>query len=135
MKNKDSLRLIKMLTALISFIALLMWFSIDEAEAGDYRHHDDTVINNYYSETLTETSYTNDTDIAKGVALSLATNHPFDFDTKKLQGSINGGYYDGQNALSLGLAKRFDKTDALLHTSYGQNAGKHAVTLGAVWRF
>lgn len=74
-------------------------------------------------------------EISKAVALSLASNHPFDFATKQWQASVNGGYYDGQNALSMGLAKRFEGMDALWHTSYGQNSGKHGVTLGAVFRF
>ncbi len=103
--------------------------------------HDRTTINetnNYFTlveETYINESYINDKDISKGIALAIASSHPFDFATKKWQASVNGGYYDGENALSLGIAKRFDGADALFHSSYGQNAGKQAITFGGVWRW
>ena len=76
----------------------------------------------------------NDIDVAGGVALAIASYHPFDFVTKKLQASINGATYDGQTRVSFALAKRVNKT-ILFHTSYGQNSGKDALTFGGVWRF
>jgi hypothetical protein len=89
--------------------------------AGGY--HDKTY--NYYNETteINETTYIND-DISKGVALALATYHPFTYNSEKWQGSINGAAYDGESALSMGLAKKFDSIDALFHSSYGQNNGR-----------
>ena len=103
---------------------------IAPANAGDYRHHD--TVNNYYETTeVTQDSI----DESSGIALALATYHPFDYATKKWQASANSAIYDGQSALSMGLAKRFDGMDALLHTSYGQNNGKDALTFGLLWRF
>jgi hypothetical protein len=111
------------------FLLLFVSFNV---MAGGY-HHDKTY--NYYETTeTTEVNYM-DSDVSKGVALSLATSHQFDFATKKWQGSVNSAMYDGESALSLGAAKRFDGMDALLHTSYGQNNGKHAATFGISWRF
>ncbi|MCZ6898265.1 MAG: hypothetical protein O7D95_06135 [Betaproteobacteria bacterium] len=74
-------------------------------------------------------------ELSKAVALALATNHPFTYDTYKWQASVNGAFYNGENALSLGIAKRFEKIDALWHSSYGQNGGNSAITFGSVWRF
>lgn len=111
-----------LLTACISF---MMWST---ANADKYRHQEPVV----YYETTQENYYS---DSAGGIALAIATFHPFDYATKKWQGSVNSGYYDGESAVSFGLAKRFDGMDALLNSSYGQNNGKHAATFGILWRF
>ena len=109
---------------------LILMFMSFGVMADKWHDHQEPV--NYYE--TTEVSYY-DSDVSKGVALALATYHPFSFATKKWQGSVNTAVYDGQNALSLGLAKRFDGMDALLHSSFGQNDGKPALTFGMLWRF
>ena len=125
-------------------IILLLLLIPSSVLAGGYHHEDvnnyftveETYVNEtYVTENYISESYINDKDISKGIALAIATNHQFDFATKKWQASVNGGFYDGENALSLGIAKRFDGADALFHSSYGQNAGKQAITFGGVWRF
>ena len=125
----------------MKYLLLLFPFTV---YAGGYHHEDVNnyftveetyVTENYVTENYISESYINDKDISKGIALAIASSHPFDFATKKWQASVNGGYYDGENALSLGIAKRFDGADALFHSSYGQNSGKQAVTVGMVWRW
>lgn len=112
----------------MKYLILLLSFS---AYAGDYTRE-----YNYYPAPIENyTTYIYNADISKHIALALATSHPFDFATKQWQASVNGAFYDGENALSLGIAKRFDGIDALLHSSYGQTSGKHALTLGGVFRF
>ena len=73
-------------------------------------------------------------DDSKAIALALAFDHSFDFDTNKLQASINGSSYDGEKAISFALAKRYKK-GVLFKTTYGQNNGKDGLTIGGSWRF
>jgi hypothetical protein len=109
------------------YLILLLSFNV---MAGNY---DNDVINNYY--VAPEVNYIGDSNASKGVALALATWHPFTYNSEKWQGSINGAAYDGESALSMGLAKKFNGIDALFHSSYGQNNGKDALTFGMLWRF
>lgn len=75
-------------------------------------------------------------DLAGGIAVSAAVNHQFDFSYSGWQGSVNGAWYEGENAVSFGAANRFDWLDgALMHGSYTQNDGKHLWTIGGTWRF
>ena len=94
----------------------------------------DRTTNNYYYPTETVEAAEND-EVAKAAALAIATYHPFDFATNKWQASVNAAVYDGEDAVSFAAAKRFEDTDVLIHTSYGQNNGKHAITIGGLWRF
>lgn len=135
---------------------VLLFFIISFNVAANDKHSDTiindySVVNNYYNgdpdsntrdeidepddADTNESGGSGDTRIAQGIALSLATNHPFDYATNQWQGSVNASFYESESALSLGLAKRFEKMDALWHMTYGKNNSSSATTLGAVWRF
>lgn len=94
--------------------------------------------NNYYDVTeITETvdPGVNNSDISAGIALAIATNHPFSYLTPKWQGSINASRYDGETGLSFGVAKRFKSVDALFHGSYSRSSDDYGMNAGMVWRF
>jgi len=124
-------------------ILFLISFSVF---AGGRHDHDVEITNNYY-ETInnyydvTEVTQVNEVsndmsnDYIQGIALAIATNHPFDYVTNKWQGSVNASRYSGETGLSFGIAKRFKDIDALFHSTYGRSSNNQAVTAGAVWRF
>lgn len=98
--------------------------------------------NNYYTTEVTEitniriTDGISDSDLAEGITTAMvASGHQFDYSTQDWQGSIVGGWYDDENAVSFGLGKRFDKVDALFHTSFTQNGNENAVLIGGTFRF
>jgi hypothetical protein len=107
------------------------------------RSGDQTVIINDVTEvTQVEqtviTSGVSNQELAEGLAAAMAAGgHQFDFSTYDYQGSIVGSWESGEdeNAVSFGLGKRFEKLDALIHTSYTQSAGDHYVTFGGTFRF
>lgn len=101
--------------------------------AGGYHHS--PVVNNYYPSETTITTGIDNAELSKGIALALAGQHQFDFDTVAYQGSIVGAWYDDENAVSFGLAKRFRKLDALFHTSYSENGSEGALVFGGTFRF
>ena len=78
-----------------------------------------------------------DDDISRAVALSGAVNHQFDWSTHRFQASANAAFYDGQQAISFGMAKRFHQVDALWHTSISipDGGSDELVTFGATWRW
>lgn len=121
----------------VAIVALIMIFMIiDEANAtgrDNTNNYYDTD-NNYY-ETNTITSGVSDSELAEGLSLAMSMNHPFDYNTLKWQGSITGAYYDDENAVSFGVAKRFEKMDALWHIEAGQNGSEEAFVGGVVFRF
>jgi len=112
-------------------ILVLMMLSFS-AFAGGYHKHNIDYTTVYE---VTENSYSIDNDTSKLMALSIASSHPFDYATNKIQASINTGYYDGENAVSFGIAKNFKDIDALIHSSYGNGGGKHAGTVGVTFRW
>jgi len=94
------------------------------------------VTNNWNVSPMTITDGVSDSDLARGIATALATNHPFDFSTTDWQASVNAAFYDDEDAVSFGIGKRFDAIgDALWHGSYSQNGSIDAFTVGAVFRF
>lgn len=108
--------------------------------------HDITVINHIHeAPPAPEPDVTNVTNINQGIsesdlveaiAIGAAINHQFDFSYSGWQGSINGAFFEGENAVSLGAANRFDFINgALLHGSYTQFQNKPLYTIGGTWRF
>jgi len=71
----------------------------------------------------------------RGVATALANNHSFGWGTDKLQGSLGYSNYDGENALSFGLAQRFK--NVLVSGSVGSesNTDKYSFSANMGWRF
>ena len=108
--------------AVVALIAIgLVWVG---AQAGGKHTHTapapvvtTTSVNN-----TTITSGVSDTDLARGIAMSGAANQQFDFSTQDLQLGVTGATFDGEQALSLGVAKRFAKDswvpNALFHGSF-----------------
>ena len=126
------------LLVLVVIIALVLW---DTASATGKNN---TTINNYYTTEVTEvydndattiTSGVSDEELAEAMSLAFSMNHPFDYNTRRWQGSITGAYDDDENAISFGLAKRFEKMDALWHVEAGQNGSNEAFVGGVVFRF
>lgn len=87
-------------------------------------------------EVNTVTSGVSDDDLAKGLsAASASAGHQFDFATHDWQGSIVGAWYDDQDAVSFGVAKHWERVDALFHGSYTQNGSNDTWLIGGTFRF
>ena len=75
------------------------------------------------------------------IAMSISASsggHQFDFSTTDWQGSIVGAWYDDQDAVSFGVAKRFSETflpNVLLHGNYTQNGSEDLWVIGGTFRF
>ena len=82
-----------------------------------------------YNVTNVYNSY-QDSGTALGIAMS--QSH-FDMGTYQLQGSVGTGSYNGSEAISFALAKRYK--DVLINGSYGLAEGKNGIGLGVTWRF
>jgi len=93
------------------------------AFAGE-RHHEHDVTN------ITNVSQYSVSGISLGIA---ASQHHFDASTYHLQGSVGIGAYNGSNALSIGLGKRFCKGCGLVNGTFGIEGDKTAI--GAGWSF
>lgn len=110
-------------------------------------HH--TVINNNITEVTEVTEvYDYSTTLVEGISaedlaagLSMAASsggHQFDFSTTDWQGSIVGAWYDDQDAVSFGVAKRFSENflpNVLLHGNYTQNGSDDLWVIGGTFRF
>jgi len=118
------------IAVLVIIVALVLW---DTASATGKNN---TTINNYYdNDATTITSGVSDEELAEAMSLAFSMNHPFDYNTLRWQGSITGAHYDDENAISFGIAKRFEKMDALWHVEAGQNGSNEAFVGGVVFRF
>lgn len=101
---------------------ILLFLISFSAYAGN-EHHNDTV----YNQTTIK-------EMNSGTALGIANaQHQFDMSTHSLQGSVAMGHYDGADALSFALGKRFDKI--LLNGSVGLEDGKVGYGVGLNFRF
>ena len=70
----------------------------------------------------------------KGVALGLAASqHNFDMGVNKFQGSVGLGTFQGVDALSFSLGKRYK--DILINGSIGSENGLTGYGAGITWRF
>jgi len=86
--------------------------------------------------TNTITSGLSDEDIAGALTAGAASGaHQFDYSTQDWQGSITGSWYDGEDAVSFGVGKRWEKVDALFHGSYTQNGSEDLYVIGGTFRF
>ncbi len=100
------------------------------AYAGGSHHHETTVITLPASTVTTVTTL----EQSKGVALAIATaQHSFDWGSYDLQGSLAVGSYGSSDALSVGVAKRFDRI--LINGSVGTEDGKTGYGAAVNWRF
>jgi len=71
---------------------------------------------------------------SSGIALGIATaQHQFDFGTHRWQWSAGVGFYDGDDAFSIGAAKRFDRV--LVDVTAGRGGDKTGVGVGFHGRF
>lgn len=119
------------------FIALFsMVVVLAENRPTAYSTTNNYEINNYYS--LNGSSDDLDDAVttgSEGIAIGIASNHPFDYATKKWQASVNASRFGGMTGLSFGIGKKFDNMDALFHSSYGKSGDSEAFTGGVLWRF
>jgi len=86
----------------------------------------------------TITTGVSDKDLAEALAGAAASgSHQFDYSTQDYQASITGSIIDSQDAVSFGLAKRWEKVDALFHGSYTRvlNSDEHLWIVGGTFRF
>ena len=101
---------------------ILTWLFFIFASSVSAHDYNVTNINNVPRETIS------------GTALGIATaQHNFDMGTYQIQGSIGTGSYNGSEAVSFALAKRYK--DILINGSYGLAEGKNGIGLGVTWRF
>ncbi len=107
-------------------ILLLLSFSV----MADEKHHNvNAPVNN-----VTNYSVTN-YDVS-GVATSIANSqHSFSFGTFALQGSLGAATYNNSNALSFGLAKRFNRVLISGSVSSESVSDNYSFGVGVGWRF
>ena len=91
-------------------------------------------------ENTTITTGISDRDLARGLAASFAAGgHQFDFSTTDWQGSITGAWQlsqEEENAVSFGIAKRFDRfARVLTHVNYTENGSDNWLVVGGTFRF
>jgi hypothetical protein len=116
------------------FMVLTIWAGL----AFGSKYHNSTtnnVTNNHFTEETTITSGVSDKDLAEALSLAYSMNFHFDMATYDWQAGVTGAIYDDENAVSFGLAKRFQKMDALWHIAAGQNGSNEALVGGVVFRF
>ena len=71
---------------------------------------------------------------SKGVALGLAASqHNYDMGVNKFQGSVGLGTFQGVDAVSFSLGKRYK--DILINGSIGSESGLTGYGAGITWRF
>lgn len=69
-----------------------------------------------------------------GIALAIAqAQHQFDWGTHSWQGSVGVGSYGGNDAISFGVAKRFDRV--LITGSFGRGGPDYGFGASVNWRF
>ena len=120
---------------LVVIIALVLWDTASATGKNNTTDITNNYIYNYDNDTTTITSGVSDEELAEAMSLAFSMNHPFDYNTLRWQGSITGAHYDDENAISFGIAKRFEKMDALWHVEAGQNGSNEAFVGGVVFRF
>ena len=135
----------EMVWTLALIVGLVMLFLAFDSEA----HHitinnDNSVTNNYYGydqngEPMTITEGMSSSEVAELLTVAAtAGSHQFDFSTTDWQGSVVGAWYDEEDAVSFGVAKRFKESflpNVLLHGSYTQNGSEDLVVIGGTFRF
>lgn len=96
-----------------------------------------TEVTEVYDNSMTIIEGVSDDDLASALSVGAASGgHQFDFSTTDWQGSVVGAWYDDQDAVSFGVAKRWDKLGkALMHGAYTQNGDEHLVVIGGTFRF
>lgn len=86
--------------------------------------------------TVQETVIRNSYYQVSGVALAIANSQlQFDSTTYQTQLGVGAGNFDGSNALSVGVAKRFCEHCPLVNGSIGQEGDKTGVGVGFTLRF
>lgn len=132
----------KMLVIFLAvFIALGITLCSELASAsGDECVDNSCNVTNYYGSEEGVTSLTaglSDSEIAELLTIGVAAgSHQFDYSTQDWQGSITGAFYDSEDAVSFGLAKRWDKFGkVLMHGSYTQKSGEDLWVVGGTFRF
>ncbi len=103
---------------------------------------DNSTTNNYYGDEQNDcmtciTGGLSNSEIAELLTAGAAAgSHQFDFSTQDWQGSITGAWYDGEDAVSFGVGKRWDKFgQVLLHGNYTQNGSEDLWVFGGTFRF
>ena len=120
----------------MKYLMLVLVFLSFNVNATNWRHHDnEPVVNNFFSYPTFEQRFENNSEIAKATVMAMASGHPFDYTTLDWQAGINGAYYDGQDAMSFALAKRFEAIDILFYAEFMINDNDQAYKAGGIWRF
>lgn len=124
--------------AVVGLIAAALFFT-GQAFAGGKHTHPAPVVTTTSVENYSITEGVSSTDLARGVAMSGAANQQFDFSTQDLQLGVTGATFDGEQALSLGVAKRFAKDswvpNALFHSSFSTTGSSDELfTFGVSFR-
>jgi len=97
--------------------------------AADWCCRDTTNITNNYTEV---THVVEETNTGTAMAIAVAQHH-FGFGTYSWQGSASAGFYDGEQAYSAGLAKRFE--EVLINGTISRESDETGYGIGANFRF
>ena len=140
-KGKGKKMVLKLFIGMVILITCLIAY---EAAFAHGSHNHDIVIDNSTTNnpvvevrTNTITSGLSDSDISDALATAGAIGaHQFDFSTTDLQGSLTGAFYDSQDAISFGMAKRWQKFDnAMFHGAYSRVDDEDMWVVGGTFRF
>lgn len=123
-------------------VGIIMLFLALPGEAHHIIEIDNSTTNNYYGDqdsdcTTCITGGLSDSEIAELLTVGVAAgSHQFDFSTQDWQGSVTGAWYDNEDAVSFGVAKRWDRLgQVLLHGSYTQHSSEDLWVVGGTFRF
>ena len=124
---------------LVAAMLLLMLYWGEAQAGGECIDNSCNTTNNYYGNGV-ETSVTGGLsagEIAELLTIGVAAgSHQFDFSTQDWQGSLTGAFYDSEDAVSFGIAKRWDAFGkVLLHGNYTQKSGEDLWVVGGTFRF
>lgn len=123
---------------LAAIVGILLIFFAMPAESHHIIEIDNSTVNNYYEGSDGGiTGGLSDSEVAELLTVGAAAgSHQFDFSTQDWQGSVTGAWYDDEDAVSFGLAKRWDKLgQVLLHGNYTQNGSEDLWVIGGTFRF
>jgi len=103
--------------------AVIFFLALADSHGSEYHHRESanntTIINN---------------QMGNGVALGLAAaQHNYYWGKSSLQGSAAVGMFDGKEAFSFGLAKKYKKT--LINGSISKEGNKFGVGAAVTWIF
>jgi len=118
------------------FIILILLLIPTVTIAADPHNQGDTVNNNTTNNYYTTSNVSTNVMINSSVALGLAASGlNFERDTESMQWAVGAGFYESEDAMSFGLAKRISDTKMLLNGAVSITNETKGYSFGLSGRF